>query len=78
MSRRKFAVVTGASTGIGLELARLAAGDGKTGYEAMMKGERSVIHGLINKLQVAGATLLGGGVSAEMGRKLGEPGSASE
>ena len=28
MSQRKFAIVTGASSGIGLELARLAAGDG--------------------------------------------------
>jgi hypothetical protein len=50
----------------------------KTGYEAMMKGERSVVHGLMNKLQVAGAKVLGGGASAEMHRKMAEPGTAKE
>jgi uncharacterized protein len=48
----------------------------KTGWEAMKKGERGAIHGLHNKLQVAGAQLLGGGVSAEMHRHLAEPGTA--
>jgi uncharacterized protein len=47
----------------------------KTGYEAMMKGERSAVHGLKNKAQVASAKLLGGGASAEMNRKISEPGS---
>jgi short-subunit dehydrogenase len=50
----------------------------KTGWEAMKKGERSVIHGLHNKLQVATASVLGGGVSAEMHRHMAEPGTASE
>ncbi|TFI58604.1 SDR family NAD(P)-dependent oxidoreductase [Sphingomonas parva] len=50
----------------------------KTGYEAMMKGERSVVHGLMNKLQVAGAKVLGGGVAAEMHRDMAEPGSGKE
>jgi uncharacterized protein len=50
----------------------------RTGYEAMMKGERSVIHGLHNKLQVATATVVGGGVAAEMHRKQAEPGTAEE
>ena len=50
----------------------------KTGYDAMMKGERSVIHGLSNKLQVATASVLGGGVSAEMHRKQAEPGTAEQ
>jgi short-subunit dehydrogenase len=50
----------------------------KTGYEAMMKGERSVIHGLHNKLQVATASVLGGGASAAMHRKQAEPGTAEE
>ena len=49
-----------------------------TGYEAMMKGERSVVHGLMNKLQVAGAKVLGGGVAAEMHRREAEPGTAKE
>ncbi|HEX8126174.1 MAG TPA: SDR family NAD(P)-dependent oxidoreductase [Allosphingosinicella sp.] len=50
----------------------------KTGWEAMKKGERSVIHGLHNKLQVAAASVLGGGVSGEMHRHLAEPGTASD
>ena len=50
----------------------------KTGYEALMKGERSVIHGLHNKLQVATASVLGGGASAAMHRKQAEPGTAEE
>jgi uncharacterized protein len=48
----------------------------RTGYEAMKAGDRSVIHGLHNKLQVATATLVGGGVAAEMHRKETEPGTA--
>jgi short-subunit dehydrogenase len=50
----------------------------KAGYAAMMDGERSVIYSLKNKLQVATATVLGGGVSAEMHRKQAEPGSAED
>lgn len=50
----------------------------KSGWEAMKKGERSVIHGLHNKLQVAAAQVLGGGVSAEMHRHLAEPGTAEK
>ena len=49
----------------------------KTGYHAMMKGERSVVYGLKNKLQVAAAQVLGGGVSAEMHRSMAEPGSGN-
>jgi len=48
----------------------------QTGYAAMMKGERSVVHGFMNRLQVAGAKVLGGGASAEMHRKLAAPGTA--
>ncbi|MBV8686717.1 MAG: SDR family NAD(P)-dependent oxidoreductase [Alphaproteobacteria bacterium] len=48
----------------------------RTGYDAMMAGERSVIHGLHNKVQVAAATMLGGGVAAQMHRKQAEPGTA--
>ena len=50
----------------------------KTGWEAMKEGKRSVIHGWMNQLQVAGAKLLGGGVSAEMHRKMAEPGSGEK
>ncbi|MDP8912009.1 MAG: SDR family NAD(P)-dependent oxidoreductase [Pseudomonadota bacterium] len=50
----------------------------RTGYEAMMKGERSVVHGLMNKLQVAGAKVLGGGASAEIHRNMAEPGTGKD
>jgi short-subunit dehydrogenase len=50
----------------------------KTGWEGMKEGERSVVHGLKNKLQVAGAKVLGGGASAEMHRNMAEPGTAEE
>jgi len=52
-----------------------AADVAKTGYDAMMKGERSVVYGLKNKLQVAGAKVLGGGAAAQMHRGMAEPGS---
>jgi len=45
----------------------------RTGYKAMLKGERQVIHGLHNQAQVAAAKVLGGGVTAQMHRKLAEP-----
>jgi short-subunit dehydrogenase len=48
----------------------------ETGYKALMKGERSVIYGFKNKLQVAAASMLGGGFSAEAHRKQAEPGTA--
>jgi short-subunit dehydrogenase len=50
----------------------------RTGWEAMKKGERGAIHGVHNKLQVAAAQMLGGGVSAEMHRHLAEPGTAQK
>ena len=46
----------------------------RTGWEAMKDGKRSIVYGMMNKLQVAGAKVLGGGVSAEMHRKEAEPG----
>ncbi len=50
----------------------------KTGWEAMKDGKRSVVHGLMNKVQVAGAKMLGGGVSAEMHRREAEPGTGKD
>ncbi len=47
----------------------------KTGYDALMKGDRSVIYGFKNKLQVAAASVLGGGFSAAAHRNMAEPGS---
>lgn len=49
-----------------------------TGWEAMKKGDRSVIHGVQNKLQVAAAQVLGGGFAAEMHRHMAEPGTAQK
>ncbi|MFL6844549.1 MAG: SDR family NAD(P)-dependent oxidoreductase [Allosphingosinicella sp.] len=49
----------------------------KAGYRAMINGERSEVYSFKNKLQVAAGSLLGGGVSAKLHRKLAEPGSAN-
>ena len=50
----------------------------KTGWDAMKDGKRSIVHGLMNKVQVASAKVLGGGVAAEMHRSMAEPGSGRE
>ena len=50
----------------------------KTGWEAMKDGERSVVHGLKNKMQVAGVKVLGGGVGAQMHCGMGEARSAND
>ena len=50
----------------------------KAGYKAMMNGERSEVYSFKNKLQVALGNVLGGGVSAKMGRALNAPGSGEE
>ncbi|MBP9233371.1 MAG: SDR family NAD(P)-dependent oxidoreductase [Hyphomonadaceae bacterium] len=50
----------------------------KTGYDAMLKGEASVVHGLKNKVQAAMANILPKTASAEARRKMAEPGSAKE
>ncbi|HEY0085625.1 MAG TPA: SDR family NAD(P)-dependent oxidoreductase [Allosphingosinicella sp.] len=50
----------------------------KAGYKAMMNGERSEVYSFKNKLQVAVGNVLGGGVSAKMGRALNAPGSGEE
>ncbi len=47
----------------------------KTGWDAMLKGEGSVVHGLKNKVQVLAAGVAPEAVTAEMHRKLAEPGS---
>jgi short-subunit dehydrogenase len=47
----------------------------KAGWEAMNKGEPSVIYGLKNKLQVAGAAVMTDATTAKMHRAQAEPGS---
>ena len=49
----------------------------RTGYDAMLKGEASVVHGIKNKMQAAMANVLPKTASAESHRKMAEPGSAS-
>ena len=47
----------------------------RTGWEAMLKGEQSVVHGLLNQAQVVAAGVLPEAVTAELHRQLAEPGS---
>lgn len=68
----------------GLQDTKVGASDGKddpadvakTGYEALMKGEGDVVHGLKNKLQVAVAKVTPDSALAEQHRGMAEPGSA--
>ena len=50
------------------------AGVAKTGWNAMLKGETSVVHGLHNKVQVLGAGVMPEAVTAQMHRTLAESG----
>jgi len=78
MNTRPFAIVTGASSGIGLELAREAASRGcdLLRFDAMEKGDPGVIAGLSNKLRAALANVVPDVLLAEQHRKMTEPGSA--
>ncbi|MBV9932264.1 MAG: SDR family NAD(P)-dependent oxidoreductase [Alphaproteobacteria bacterium] len=48
----------------------------RTGWDAMMQGEASVVHGLINKAQVLASGVLPEKVTAQMHRRQAEPGTA--
>lgn len=50
----------------------------RDGWEAMMDGRNSIVSGLKNKLQVALSGVAPSEITAEMHRKLAEPGSGSE
>ena len=50
----------------------------RTGFEAMMKGEGDVVHGLKNKVQAAVAAVTPQSRLAEMHRDMAEPGSGKE
>ena len=50
----------------------------KAGWEAMNKGEPSVIYGLKNKMQVAAAGVLTDATTAKLHRAQAEPGSGKE
>ncbi|AYV49617.1 oxidoreductase [Caulobacter flavus] len=47
----------------------------KTGFEAMMRGEGDVVHGLKNKMQAATAAITPQSALARQHRKMAEPGS---
>lgn len=47
----------------------------KAGFQAMMRGEGDVVHGLRNKMQAAAAAVTPQSALAEMHRKMAEPGS---
>jgi len=87
--RRSLALGTGASSGIGLELARqfadtkVGASDkddpadvARDGFEALMAGEERVIsHSLKTKLQGRASRLLPDSAKAAMHRDMADPGS---
>jgi short-subunit dehydrogenase len=66
----------------GTEIGQLKKDDpadvAKTGWEAMMEGEATVIHGFKNKLQVAAADVMTDAMTAKVYCSEVEPGSASD
>jgi short-subunit dehydrogenase len=54
MPQKSFAIVTGASSGIGLELAKLAAGHG---YDLLIAADREEIHSVAGDLRAKGAAV---------------------
>ena len=50
----------------------------KAGWDAMQKGEPSVIYGLKNKMQVAAASVMTDATTAKLHRAQAEPGSGKE
>lgn len=50
----------------------------KTGWDALLAGEHSVVHGFKNKAQVLASSVLSEATTAEMHRKLAEPGSGKQ
>jgi short-subunit dehydrogenase len=50
----------------------------KAGWDAMNKGEPSVIYGIKNKMQVAAAGMMTDATTAKLHRAQAEPGSGSE
>jgi short-subunit dehydrogenase len=81
---RPFAIVTGASSGIGFELAKYCekkqAPDevAKSGYAAMKRGEGDVVTGWQNKLRAAMSHVMPAGLLAEQHRRMAAPGTAAK
>ena len=89
---KQFAIVTGASSGIGLELAAICA---QEGFDLLVAADRcemraaanrlrglgadgDVVSGWKNKLQSAIANVTPAGVLAEQHRRMAEPGPAAK
>jgi uncharacterized protein len=72
---KPFAIVTGASAGIGLELAAICA---QEGYDLLVAADRPEIQRWQNKLQSAIANVTPAGILAEQHRRMAEPGSAKQ
>ena len=62
-------------TKVGTEEKAEAADVARTGFEAMIRGESSVVHGLKNKLQVAMSGVTPQDALAEQHRKMAQPGT---
>ena len=65
---KPFAIVTGASAGIGLELATICA---QEGFDLLIAADRPEIETAADRCRECGA-----GVLAEQHRKMAQPGSA--
>ena len=50
----------------------------KIGFDAMMRGHGDIVSGWHNKLQSAIANMVPSGMTAEVHRKIAEPGSAKK
>jgi short-subunit dehydrogenase len=63
-------------TKVGQDKKDAPVGVARTGFDALMKGEGSVVHGMKNKAQLAMGKLMPDTAKAEMHRDMAEPGSA--
>jgi len=71
----RYAIVTGASSGIGYELAAICARDG---FDLLIAADSPEIHRSAETFRNMGTTVAPAGVLAEQHRKMAEPGSASK
>jgi short-subunit dehydrogenase len=65
-------------TKVGTSKKDSAAAVARTGWDAMMKGQGSVVHGLMNKAQVLASGVLPESATAVLHRQQAEPGTATE
>lgn len=87
---KSFAIVTGASSGIGFELAAICAQKvgqsdkddpadvARVGFDAMMRGDGDVVSGWQNTLRSAIANVTPAGILAEQHARMAKPGSGTK